>query len=363
MKNILIYSPQLAAYGGIEQHLCLLARHLGVARHLVTLITTSNSLGLPMRNLLAEGGCRLIELDYPCGSASRARKLAWLTFKLISLKKSRWDVIYTNGQGGLARVLWVLGHAGTRILHHHHTSADLAEQKFWGASFLRVLKTAPLLVSNSFSAAKNISRVTGRNDVEVLSYVTADLFSIEEWAEFRRSEDPKIKLGFCGRLIAEKGIDVICELSKRPELADISWHIHGSGVGYGPKYFSAYPGVYYHGPYAGLDDYKKILRNLDGVILYTKHSEGRPLALIEAMSAGLPWIATDRGGTTELAIDPVNSRLVDMNSSIDQLAMATRRFATDILSGVTIRVAQRLVYEKNFSPHVVSRKWMDFMCL
>lgn len=362
MLNILIYSPQMASYGGIEQHLCVLARHLGMAGHRITLITTSNSLGLPMRRLLDEGGCCLMELEAPRGSARCLRKFLWLAKKLYFLRKTRWDVIYTNGQGGLSCVPWLLRKSGCRVMHHHHTSADLAEQESWGAIFLRVLKAAPLLVSNSFSTARNIQEATGRLDVKVLSYVTTDLFSPSEVSALCGGVGERVKFGFCGRLIAEKGVDIICTLSLREELADITWHLHGSGPGYDEAYFACYPNIVYHGPYSGGDDYRRILAGLDGVVLFTKHSEGRPLAIIEAMSAGLPWIASDRGGVMELAVDTVNSRIVPVGTSIEALSGVTRKLADDIRSGLTNRVAQRIVYDAHFGPSVTLGQWTNFIC-
>ena len=60
--NILIYVPQMAAFGGMERHVCDLARVLASRDHHVKLITTSNSLSDELRSSLVERGITLREL-------------------------------------------------------------------------------------------------------------------------------------------------------------------------------------------------------------------------------------------------------------------------------------------------------------
>ena len=363
MGDILIYSPQMAPYGGLEQHLCLFARELGRAGNRVVVVTTSNSLGGPMRDLLEEGHCRFLELSIPVGRATRIRKAVWLLKTAVELKRKSWDVIYTNGQGGLVRLVWLAGSNLSRVLHHHHTSADALEQKTWNASFLEALRAAPVLVANSEAAAENMQGRTGRRDVIVAPYITADLLPGGAADAGKIAAGDKVKLGFCGRLVSTKGLDIIAQLSLRPDLADIVWHIHGSGPDYDADYFKSFPNIIYHGPYSSTLEYRSILLNLDAVVLFTKHSEGRPLALTEAMAAGLPWVASDRGGTSELAVSAANCRLVSPDASLDDVAGQTRQLVDDIRNGVTNRQAQRAVYDRYFSPVLAIKQWLDLFGL
>ena len=50
--NLLIYAPQMAAYGGMERHLCLVAEAMAATGAHVTLLTTSNSLAAAWRDRL-----------------------------------------------------------------------------------------------------------------------------------------------------------------------------------------------------------------------------------------------------------------------------------------------------------------------
>lgn len=64
------------------------------------------------------------------------------------------------------------------------------------------------------------------------------------------------------------------------------------------------------------------------VFLLTSHSEGSPNVLLEAMSAGLPVVATRVGGVPELAEDGVEALLADRGNH-EELASAVLRVLTD----------------------------------
>jgi len=56
-------------------------------------------------------------------------------------------------------------------------------------------------------------------------------------------------------------------------------------------------------------------------------TEGIPVSIMEAMSFGIPVIATNVGGTKELVIDGYNGRLVDANITPDELSSVIENFA------------------------------------
>src|SRR5690606_8397467 len=139
----------MAAFGGMERHICDLAVVLASRDHRVTLLTTSNSLSDTMREGLVTRGVTLRELPRKRGTASRLHKSLWLIREALRSDSTRWDVIYTNGQSALARVAWFAAKPHTRIVHHHHTAADPQEQATWSRLFRKVLAKAPELVACS----------------------------------------------------------------------------------------------------------------------------------------------------------------------------------------------------------------------
>jgi glycosyltransferase involved in cell wall biosynthesis len=83
-----------------------------------------------------------------------------------------------------------------------------------------------------------------------------------------------------------------------------------------------------------------------------------PLSLIEAMSAGLPWIATDRGGTRELMQASSCSEIVSHEASLAELRAAFERCVARIRSNQASRASQRAAYESRFLPSAVGDLWV-----
>jgi glycosyltransferase involved in cell wall biosynthesis len=356
--NLLFYVPQMAAYGGIERHVCLLAAAAAAQGHTVRLLTTSNSLGPELRRELDHPLISFRELARPRGSAGPVRKILWLLDEVRRSRGEAWDAIYTNGQSGLSRLVWRAAGPRTRVVHHHHNAGDAREQATWSHNFRAVLRRAPRLVGCSRATCAALNAAVGRDDARFLPYLAAspvDPGRIADGAAHR-----PLRFGYCGRLIPEKGIDAILALSHDPALAGIEWHIHGAGEAYAPSRFAGHPHVVYHGAYHSAGEHARALLDLDAVALFSTHNEGMPLSLIEALSAGLPWIATDRGGTRELAAAPADSELVPAAASLPELAGGVRTLAGRILAGATSRRRQRAFYDDRFAPAVVTRLWLDF---
>jgi glycosyltransferase involved in cell wall biosynthesis len=354
----------MAAYGGMERHVCVLAQEAARRGHRVRLLTTSDSLNAAAREALRAAGVELRELTRPRGEAGKLEKLLWLWRETLRARGTRWDVVYTNGQSALASVVWRAARRGARVMHHHHTAADDDEQATWAPGFRRVLARAPEIVACSEATRGNIERALGRDGekrgVRFLPYFTACPVSGDAVRDSPAPTRP-LNFGFLGRLVATKGLDLLCALSQRPELAAIVWHIHGEGPDYPPEFFHKFPALRYHGAYRDLARHGEILRGLDAVALFSIHNEGMPLSLIEALSAGLPWIATDRGGTRELAVAARNCVVLAHPCTPESAAAGVAELARRLRSGETSRAEQRAVYDARFAPDVVARRWFEFL--
>lgn len=357
--NFLFYAPQMAAYGGMERHICSLAAAAAAQGHSVRFITTSNSLGPELRKELEHPRVTFRELARSRGTAGALRKMAWLFNEVRRCRGQSWDVIYTNGQSALSRMVWRAAGPRTRVVHHHHTAADAGEQATWSRSFRKVLQRAPHLVGCSRATCAALNAALGRDDVYFLPYLTAQ--RIERSQINERPPGTPLRFGFCGRLIPEKGIGAILQLAQEPALADIEWQIHGSGDAYPAARFAGQARLVYHGAYHSADEHARALLTLDALVLFSTHNEGMPLTLIEGMSAGLPWIATDRGGTRELAISPADSVVVPAPASLPELRQRVRELADRILAGTTSRRRQRHHYDEHFAPSIVADLWLAYL--
>jgi capsular polysaccharide biosynthesis protein/glycosyltransferase involved in cell wall biosynthesis len=354
----------MAAYGGMERHVCVLALEAAARGHHVRLLTTSDSLNADARAALHTAGIDFRELSRPRGEASKLQKLLWLWRETFRARPTRWDLIYTNGQSALASIVWRAAESGgrTRIVHHHHTAADAAEQTTWAPGFRRVLARASEIIACSEATRTGIEQALNRHTgVRFLPYFTACPVSSEQVRETSLAPGRPIHIGFLGRLVSTKGIDILCALSLRPELTGVIWHIHGEGSEYPESHFAAFPTIRYHGPYRDLVRHGEILRSLDAVALFSIHNEGMPLSLIETMSAGLPWIATDRGGTREIALAPANCVILDHPCTVESALAGVAELVRRLRTGQTSRLSQRAAYESRFAPEVVSRQWFDYL--
>jgi glycosyltransferase involved in cell wall biosynthesis len=199
-----------------------------------------------------------------------------------------------------------------------------------------------------------------RDQVRFLPYLTPEVMPNSAVQERSYAPASILNFGFVGRLVSTKGIEEICQLSQKPSLAMVRWHLYGEGPDYTAVDFREFPRVEFHGRYRDLEHYATILNELDAMVLLSRHSEGMPLSLIEALSAGLPWLATDRGGTREIGVDSANCVVIPIGATLGEMEASTLELVRRIRVGETSRFAQRRVYDDHFSPETVTRCWLDF---
>jgi len=89
-------------------------------------------------------------------------------------------------------------------------------------------------------------------------------------------------------------------------------------------------------PYLGIAD----------LFVLPSHSEGCPNALLEAMAAGVPVVATSVGGVPEIARDEHNALLV-ASRDVGGMAAAISRLLTDKALGARLTAAARSVLESH----------------
>ena len=131
----------------------------------------------------------------------------------------------------------------------------------------------------------------------------------------------KYDLVYCGHLDQNKQVDLIIEAffhvyKKNPELKLLI-------VGNGPERenLEAKASEYEINPnvtFVGRQDYEDIpeLLNQSRVFIMASQSEGLPVAMIEALSCGLPVIVPDVGDISDIAIHEYNGWLVEENGLI-----------------------------------------------
>ncbi|QDX27463.1 glycosyltransferase family 4 protein [Sphingomonas suaedae] len=158
-------------------------------------------------------------------------------------------------------------------------------------------------------------------------------------------------VGMIGHLLDYKGWDDFLRVAKvlSDDGHDVAWHI----VGEGPERasleamardFGIADRVLFHGL---LHDVTPVLAALD-LFLFTSHREGLSVAVLEAMSAGLPLVATDVGGIADQVIEGENGFIVP-DGDVAAAAARVCMLVTDDALRERMGAASRQRMEAHFS--------------
>ena len=357
---MLVFFPNFGEIGGIETHLTRLLCLLASTGCSCTLLTITSVMLPRDRQRLVHAGVEL--LDVAPGSNSTIVRLIRLLGTLLRLSTGvRFDVVYTNATGLSPWLVWkILGRQRTRIIHHHHTSADESERASWPTLYPMALRQVPHLVACSATVADRLSAFRRGRPISVLHYLTPDLGGVGDERE-QTPMSQALVFGFFGRVIRSKGIDWILSISRDPEFRDAKFQIHGSGPDYRAEDFDQYDNVEFLGAYDGPEEHARRLSRVDCVILPSLHTEGAPLVLLEAMSMGKPWVATDQGGVKDLAVCEEDCLVTQptLDAFRSGLEVMQQRLLAGQVSGKSIRVA----YDRHFGLRGREEAWLCFMGL
>ena len=78
-------------------------------------------------------------------------------------------------------------------------------------------------------------------------------------------------------------------------------------------------------------------------------SEGIPVSIMEAISFGIPVLATDVGGTSEIVVDGYNGLLMNKNFNVEELTKIFLEAITGEINIISFREGARKVWEERYS--------------
>lgn len=183
----------------------------------------------------------------------------------------------------------------------------------------------------------------------------------------RASTDGVFRIVSCSRLEHVKRVsrivDALCLLD-REDIA-IEWTHIGSGTDFEAVRKKAESGLRrikfkFLGDMKNADVMKLYQTSPFDLFLNVSDSEGLPVSIMEGISFGIPAVATDVGGTSEIVKDGVTGRLISSDFTNKQLAAVIRNFAVNGDMSVS-RESCRKFWEEHFQAIPNYRKLCEFV--
>jgi glycosyltransferase involved in cell wall biosynthesis len=175
-----------------------------------------------------------------------------------------------------------------------------------------------------------------------------------------RPDDGKLHVGMVGHLRDYKAFDDFLRVAQK--LCNMRENLHFDIVGEGPERASLEAvaaewrmegNVTFHGL---LTDVGPALQQMD-IFLFTSLREGLSVAILEAMSAGLPIIATDIGGVAD-QVEPGQNGAILPARDIDGLAAACIELIDDTEKRAVMGRASRRKFEAHFAQGAMLKNYV-----
>jgi phosphatidylinositol alpha 1,6-mannosyltransferase len=159
----------------------------------------------------------------------------------------------------------------------------------------------------------------------------------DRFAPSRRSDDYRARLGidtrevvigFCGRLVMEKGLDVFADALDQLTLMKVPHRVLIIGEGPAREWFqSRIPHGFFTGFLTG-DDLAQAMASMD-VFFNPSVTETFGNVTLEAMASGIPVVAADATGSQNLIKEGFDGRLIQPGE-VGQFATALAQYCSDV---------------------------------
>lgn len=140
----------------------------------------------------------------------------------------------------------------------------------------------------------------------------------------RNYEDGKIHILWAGRIVKLKLPDIVAKIGKNLDSRKYVIDVYGEMSNEVRKnIFSGIKSIRYHGSFDGFD---RLMNKKYDLFLYTSLTDGIPNTILEAASYGLPIIASNDGGVSEVIQNAKTGILIDNPLDVNGYIKAIKRF-------------------------------------
>lgn len=178
---------------------------------------------------------------------------------------------------------------------------------------------------------------------------------IREWSPAR--------LFSVGRIVYQKGLDLGLHALAQLKNLEWEWSIAGDGPQMNVlKSLAQELGISERVKFLGWQSREELTQwyHHSNLFLFPSRHEGMPNAVLEAMSSGLPVVATKIAGNEELVLDGVTGLLVNAED-VDSLRDGLRRLIVEEKMRMQMGQASRQRVEKEYSWENVARQYSDIL--
>jgi hypothetical protein len=208
-----------------------------------------------------------------------------------------------------------------RIFVHYHSSVHFARRDWRMATFLRLCGGKAVHIVLAPPMAEALTRLYG---AEKQWFVLSNSAFFAVSGTERSFDRRRLRVGHLSNLSHSKGIDLVLQCAERLQASGLDVEM----VLAGPVDSAAHSivqdalarlvRVRHLGPLAP-DEVKQFYRNIDVFLFPTRHPhEAEPLVIIDALAAGVPVIATDRGYLAHLLDDSSGSLLLEPETFVER---------------------------------------------
>lgn len=305
----------------------------GAERHVATISASCLKRGVAVRVVLLQDHGFNPWLDQLQAAEVPAQVLDGSFRELfIEMRRQRPHLVHTHGYKA-----GIFGRAAAKLISIPVVSTfHSGERGQWPVSAYEWLDEWSALASTNIAVSDAVAARLPWPAVVMSSYV--DIPAIAP------SEGLPPRIVFAGRLSAEKGPDVFCDLAARaPEV--LKFDVYGEGPmreelegRYGNK-------VRFHGAVADMDG----VWGGAGLLVMPSRFEGMPLAALEAMAHGIPVLAAPVGGLRYLVSEGETGWFFNPDDWQEGLRKISLWRAMDATAQSKMRQACRAVVERQFS--------------
>jgi glycosyltransferase involved in cell wall biosynthesis len=325
----------------------------GAERSMLRLMARTHPSTLRCRVVVPAGENALLRAAVSAAGVPYHALSPWNLPGLVRLLRThRPDVLYLFGR--FRTLLWAAAarRAGIRCVVAAERSAATRPSDRWARRLDRRVVTG--YIANSEAAAARLRAIVGDDGPPV--WVVPN--GIEAAPLTRKEPGGPPRLLCVGNITANKGQGVLLEAARllRPRYPGLRVVLAGRDFSRGRFFRQAQArglgDLYAATGFLDDDDVRGLLAEASLVVLPTLRREGMPTALLEAMQAGVPVVASRVGGVAEIVEDGRTGVLVTPGDARG-LADALSRLLTD--RGLASRLAA------NARRHVVERHGLSVM--